>query len=147
MIRIAVGTQDWPPCTALAAFPAGSLPALMAAFLLGFVAVACDAPVEQRVPSVLEGRWVSDHPDYAGRFFEITSSSVTIGPGVEPPITHTILDVEETRDDEGRRLITLTYRSADGGAVRFPLTYDPESDTVWPRHQPRVVWRRTEPRR
>jgi len=115
--------------------------------LAALLAVACAEEVQREVPTELVGRWVTDHPDYVGRSFEVTPSRVTIDSGVEPATTHTIVGVEEGAGERGHRHITLVYQNESGDRIRFPLTYDAESGRVWPRHQPTVVWQKSERRR
>lgn len=135
--------------TRIAPFTCKTAPVgLVLGLLVVLSATACAADSLREAPSELVGRWITDHPTYAGRFFEITPSSLTIGSGVEPPTRHTIVRVEQERSEDGLQLVTLVYLNESRDTIRFPLAYDPDSPgRVWPRHQSGVVWRRTEPGR
>lgn len=133
------------PCNGVSAPAAAALVALVP--MLAALGMGCGGVEQQQVPRELVGRWVTEHPDYAGRSFEVTPSTLTIDPAVEPATTHTIVAVEEEGTEEGRLSVTLVYQNESGDRIRFPLTYDPDSDRLWPRHQPSVVWERAGGRR
>lgn len=106
----------------------------------------CDNELEAALPDQLIGTWVTDHPRYRDRGFEISEDVIVFytGPGIGDFTAHPILAT--LSEDRGSATIyRFRYRGSDGAALTFSLRLDPQEEgIVRLPNQPLITWRRGE---
>lgn len=91
------------------------------------------------VPSELKRRWITDHPRYADRHFEVTDSLLIFGTGEGGVSAERILAVF-AREGERETLYQFRYRAGGTQVYDFDVLHDPERGSVRLENQPEVVW-------
>jgi hypothetical protein len=62
------------------------------------------------VPGELTGVWYSNHPNYAGRYFELRPRMVIFGTGEDSNTQHEIVSIQRTVEDQ-QTVYEVTYRN------------------------------------
>lgn len=98
---------------------------------------------EQEMPRYLLGRWQTDPPRYQGTSFEITDKQLILTTATGAAVKYTIARLEVS--DKGDSVATVVYGQQADAEVRFAMAYRAANGgEVTLRHQPSVIWRRSE---
>ena len=108
-------------------------------------AIAVIALLSCRQPPIavsddLIGVWRTADGRYAGRYLEITRTSIVFGTGEEDSVVYILTGMEKTLDGDAETY-TLRYTNPEGLAYTLPLFFDAtKPDVVRFRHQREVAW-------
>ncbi len=92
------------------------------------------------VPNDLIGVWETGDQRYAGRYLEISNTSVVFGTGEEDSLVYTVTGVERTRDGD-TEIYTLRYTNPEGLGYALSVSFDATTaDVIRLRHQPEIAW-------
>ncbi len=100
---------------------------MIAAIFASLLVIQCDEP--DPLPDALVGRWVTEEPKYADRFFELTKNVVVFGKGYEYLDIRRIRRVVESQTSGGA-LYSITYANDKGKEYRFSFYYEPKDGGV-----------------
>lgn len=92
-------------------------------------------------PSRMIGFWLSNDPRYSDRYMEIHPDTMTFGTGGVASRTYRILGCERIARSEGKTLFILHIADASGARYNRPMYLD-DSQRLWFKNQPNVVWTR-----
>lgn len=116
-----------------------SLPVIVPTF-------GCGEDLEAAPPRQLIGTWVTDHPRYWDRGFEISEDAIVFytGSGIADFTAHPIL-ATLVEDRGSATIYRFQYRGSDGSSLTFSLRLDPDEEgIVRLPNQPLITWRRGE---
>jgi len=117
---------------------------ILLASLLVLTAAACSPPESDPgriAPEELQGVWVSDNPDYAGRDLEILENALLFHTGdgnIEPYIIRNI-EVEQSADGTAYE---IEHSGRESGSLTLSLLLRSADGTIVFENQPLMVWRR-----
>lgn len=115
--------------------------AQVAMAVAGLTLLACSTP-QVEVPSGLVGRWTTDDERFYGRAMVFAGQSVTFETGVEPPMTHSIVAIEEGEVAASMRALAIRYLGEGGREYLLSLTYDSAAETIHLENRREVRWTR-----
>ncbi len=97
------------------------------------------------VPSDLIGVWKTADGRYAGRYLEITKTSIVFGTGEEDSVVYTVTGLEKTPDGDAETY-TLRYTNPEGLVYALTLSFDAtKTDVIRFRHQREIAWMKHAP--
>lgn len=95
------------------------------------------------MPDALVGRWVTDHPRYAGRSLTIERATIAFGVGDASEVH--ALDGVETEELGGGTVHTVRYQEQDGSVTSLRLVLVPGEGLRFESHD--ELWIHDEGRR
>jgi len=101
---------------------------------------ACGSGVDG-LPDELEGRWLTDHARYAGRFLTLTEDTICFGASEALITPYPIDEVHQTRVGNEMR-VEIAYREPTGDISYFRIRYEFSDRSVEFVTRPGVVWRK-----
>jgi len=112
--------------------------------LLLCTTAACTAGAREEVPlpAGLIGRWATDAPQYADRYFDLSADTLVIGTGPATSETYDVTRVWREVNDDGV-LYTVEYSDDAGEEYDIGFYFDTAAGSeLRMRNQPNVVWRK-----
>ena len=97
------------------------------------------------ISDALIGVWKTADGRYAGRYLEITKTSIVFGTGEEDSVAYALTGMEKTRDGD-TETYTLRYTNPEGLVYELPLSFDAtKTDVIRLSHQREVAWMKDAP--
>lgn len=119
-------------------------PTIMTMTVAVIALLSCRQP-PVTVPNDLIGAWETADRRYAGRYLEITKTSIVFGTGEEDSVVYTLTGMEKTRDGD-TEIYTLRYTNPEGLVYVLPLSFDAaETGVIRFRHQREIAWMKHAP--
>jgi hypothetical protein len=120
----------------------GRLSQLLVCILLAGTFSACaEGATTVPLPAVLKGRWETDAPAYADRFFELTGTSLIIGTGGGNSERSTIVKVRRAVDKVGV-VYSIEYLDPAGARNRMAFYFEGNAGgTIRLKNQQGIVWK------
>lgn len=104
--------------------------------------LGCQSGNEQTIPDGLSGVWVTSHPKYADRYFQLKDDVIIFGTGKETIELHALMNIDATPYGDIIHY-TISHLNHYGQYYTFSFYYNPTNDgTIWFENQKHILWTR-----